>query len=120
VTAYCENRAACLASAALLIVENRLWCRFVHFKLCAHFLEARYKRFNLLLLAGGGRFLLLVFAMLFKKLVKQHCVHGFVAHSVDFAVQRVASMWPESATLSQCLRRPEAGSGNYSLNGIRS
>jgi hypothetical protein len=34
--------------AALLIVQNRLRCSFAHFKLCAHFLHGRGKRFDLL------------------------------------------------------------------------
>jgi hypothetical protein len=37
-------------STALLIVLNRLRRRFVQFELCAHFLKARGKRVNLLLL----------------------------------------------------------------------
>src|SRR5262245_46738852 len=35
-------------SAALLIVQDGLRCGFAHFELCAHFLQARGKRFNLL------------------------------------------------------------------------
>jgi hypothetical protein len=56
-------------SAALLIVQNRLRSGLVHFKLCTHFLQARSKCFNLLLQACDGRFLLLIFSMLFEKLV---------------------------------------------------
>jgi len=45
-------------SAALLIVKHGFRYCFAHFKLCAHFLEACSKRFNLLLLLRDGRFLL--------------------------------------------------------------
>jgi hypothetical protein len=41
---------------ALLIIEDRSRCRFVEFKLVAHFLEARGESFNLLLLARGLQF----------------------------------------------------------------
>ena len=40
-------------SAALLIVQNRLRCCLSQFKLCAHFLQTRSQRFNLLLLLRG-------------------------------------------------------------------
>jgi hypothetical protein len=40
-----------LHAGRLLIVQNRFRRRFAHFKLCVHFLQARGKRFNLLLLA---------------------------------------------------------------------
>jgi hypothetical protein len=40
-----------LNTAALFIVKNGLRCGLAHFKLRAHFLQARSKRFNLLLLA---------------------------------------------------------------------
>src|SRR5258707_13858792 len=39
VTAHCENRTARFGSVALPIIENCLWCRFAHFKLCAHLLD---------------------------------------------------------------------------------
>jgi hypothetical protein len=59
---------------------------FVQFNLCAHFLQASSKRFNLLLLPLDNRLLLLVFAVLFKELVEQHRVYGVVAHRVGFAI----------------------------------
>ena len=40
---------------ALLIVEDHLRCRFAHLDLRAHLLQARSKRFNLLLLVRGNR-----------------------------------------------------------------
>src|SRR6266576_3029953 len=60
----------------------RRW--FARFKLCAHPLEARGKRFNSLLLLSRTRFQCLNFAMLFEKLVEQHRVHLVVAHAVGF------------------------------------
>jgi len=44
------------ARPALSIVQNRLRCGFAHFDVCAHFLQTRSKRFNLLLLARNDRF----------------------------------------------------------------
>lgn len=63
----------------LLIVQNRLRCSLVEFGLCAHFLQSRSKRCNLLLLAHSGALEILSllrerslqflnFAMLFEKL----------------------------------------------------
>ena len=69
--------------AALVTVQDRLRCG--PFKLCAHFLQPGSKRFNLLLLALSGRFLLLIFAVLLQELVEQHGVHC-VAHGVRFAL----------------------------------
>src|SRR4030095_16484504 len=40
-----------LAAAASAIVQNRLRCGFIQFELCAHLLQARSERLNLLLLA---------------------------------------------------------------------
>src|SRR5438477_8481817 len=54
-------------------------------ELCAHLLEARGKRFNLLLLLSRTRFHCLNFAMLFEKLVEQHCVHLLVTNAVGFS-----------------------------------
>src|SRR6266576_833934 len=62
----------------------RRW--FARFKLCAHPLEARGKRFNSLLLLSRTRFQCLNFAMLFEKLVEQHRVHLVVAHAVGFSL----------------------------------
>ena len=70
---YCGGRA--------LGIVDHLRCRFAHFKLCAHFLEARSKGFNLLLLLRDaslvnlsllrdGRFLFLDSAVLFQELVE--------------------------------------------------
>src|SRR5437773_7167408 len=81
--------------AALLIVEDHLRRRAAHLDLRAHPLQARSKRFNLLLLVRvsrlevllqlrDGRFLFLHCAVLFEKLVEQHRIHSFVAHSVNF------------------------------------
>jgi hypothetical protein len=39
----------------LLIISDHLRCRFVHLDLRAHLLQARSKRFNLLLLVRGSR-----------------------------------------------------------------
>ena len=45
------------ASASLAIVEDGSRCRFAHhFQLCAHFLQSRSKRFDLLLLFGDNHF----------------------------------------------------------------
>jgi hypothetical protein len=41
---------------ALLIVQDRLRCRFAHFKLGGHFLQARGKRLNLPLLLRNRAF----------------------------------------------------------------
>jgi hypothetical protein len=43
--------------AALLMTVDRLRRRFAHFKLGAHLLQARRKRFNLLLLVRDNCFL---------------------------------------------------------------
>ena len=59
--------------------------RFARFKLGAHVLQAHSKRVNLLLLSRNHCPLLLYFAVLFEKLVEQHRVHRFVAHSVRFS-----------------------------------
>jgi hypothetical protein len=55
--------------------------RPARFNLCAHFLQARSKRFNSLLLARNARLQFLDFAMLFEKLVEQHCVHRIVTNA---------------------------------------
>ena len=39
-----------LLTVRLLTIQYRLRCRFAHFKLCAHFLQARGKRFDLFFL----------------------------------------------------------------------
>jgi hypothetical protein len=39
----------------LLIIDDRSRSNFAHLDLCAHLLQARSKRFNLLLLARGSR-----------------------------------------------------------------
>ena len=44
------------ASASLAIVQHRLRCGLADFKLCAHFLQSRSKRFDLLLLFGDNHF----------------------------------------------------------------
>ena len=54
----------------LLIIHNRLRCGLAQFELCAHFLEARAERFNLLLLPCNRRPLLLHRLVLFEKLVQ--------------------------------------------------
>src|SRR5437879_2229107 len=56
-----------------------------HFKLGAHFLQARSKRFNLFLLARDSRLLFLILAMLLQKLVKQHRVHLLISNAVGFS-----------------------------------
>src|SRR5438876_545916 len=82
---------------ALLIVGDKLRCRFAHFNLRAHLLQARSKRFNLLLLVRGsrlevllqlhdGRFLFPHFAVLFEELIEQHRVDRLVANGNDFAL----------------------------------
>ncbi len=78
---------------ALLIIVDHLRRSFARLDLCAHFLQARSKSFNLLLLLGYGRFLLLHFAVVvldfavfFEKLVQQHRVHGVVTDGVDLTV----------------------------------
>src|SRR5437016_284462 len=84
-----------VARAALLIVGDHLRRRAAHLDFRAHPLQARSKRFNLLLLVRGsrlevllqlrdGRFLFLHCAALFEELVEQHRIHSFVAHSVNF------------------------------------
>ncbi len=70
---------------ALLIIVDHLPRRFAQFKLVADFLEPRSESFNLFLLPGYSRFLLLELPVLFKELVKQHRVYCLVADSVDFA-----------------------------------
>jgi hypothetical protein len=55
--------------AALLIIQDHLGFRFAQFELCAHFLQARSKRFNLLLLPCDVRFQFLNFAVLFEEFV---------------------------------------------------
>src|SRR5437773_11165604 len=56
--------------------------RPARFNLCALFLQARSKRFNSLLLARNARLQFLDFAMLFEKLVEQHCVHRIVTNAI--------------------------------------
>ena len=63
----------------LLIVPNGLRSRFAYRNLRAHFPQAHSERFNLLLLFGNGRILLLHFAVRFQKLVEQHRVHFVIA-----------------------------------------
>ena len=70
----------------LLTTQNGLPCRFVRFRLGAHFLDLRC-----LLLHGCDetchrRFQLLSPFVLFEKLVEQHRVYGIVSNGVDFAV----------------------------------
>src|SRR6516225_265688 len=83
-------------SAALLSIQYRLRRGSAQFKLCAHFLNLRglffhhcCKGLDFLLLLCDGRLevfaLLLHFAVLFQKLVKQHRVHLVVAHSPGFS-----------------------------------
>src|SRR5215469_15528756 len=69
-----------------LTVLNGLRCGFTQFNLCAHFLEARRKGFNLLLLLRRIRFQFLYFAVLFEELVEQHRIHRFVANRIGLAV----------------------------------
>jgi hypothetical protein len=64
------------------VVQDRLRRRFPHFKLGAHFLETRSESFNLLLLLGYGRLLLLDLPVLFEELVEQHRVDRVVAHGM--------------------------------------
>jgi hypothetical protein len=80
------ERIYCLCEARLLIIQDRLRRGLAHFKLVAHFLEACCECFNLLLLFGYDRSLLLHLAVLFENLVEQHCVYRVVAHDVDLAV----------------------------------
>jgi hypothetical protein len=68
------------------IVHHHLRGRPLHFNLVVHpsdllglLFQLRSELFNLFLL-------LLNLSVLFKELVKQHRVHGFVAHGVDFAL----------------------------------
>ena len=80
----------------LPIVQDRLWCGFAQFNLCAHFLDFRNKGFNLLLLFDDSGLLLcvcfiaclllLVLAVLFEKLIEQHRVDGVVADTLDLPV----------------------------------
>ena len=81
-----------LQGAALGIVDH-LRRRFARLELGAHLLECGSENFDLRLLArvsrykpSDGRFLFLVPAMLFEKLIKQHRVHSFVAHRLRFAI----------------------------------
>ena len=57
VTADCQIIAACVNSAALLIVQNYLGRRAAHLDLRAHPLQACGKRFNLRLLVRISRLL---------------------------------------------------------------
>jgi hypothetical protein len=93
----------CVGPLLLLIIVDRSRRGFAQFELIADFLQARSKRFNLLLLVrdlclelllllSDGRFLLrrsrlqvLNCAMLFKELVEQHRVDRLVAHRVNLA-----------------------------------
>ena len=56
-------------SAALLIVQNRLWCGSAQFKLCAHFLDLPLQiskgSLEFLTLLGNHRFQFLDLAVLF-------------------------------------------------------
>ena len=70
-------------STALLMVQNRLRCGFAHVKLCAHLVEARCNRVNLLLKTRDGRFLLVHSSMCFEELVEQHRVHSVVADGIS-------------------------------------
>ena len=73
--------------AALGIVDH-LRRRFARFELRAYLLQARSKRFNLLLLPSDDRFQVLHLMMLFEELVEQHRVHRFVAHGVNLPSRR--------------------------------
>ena len=52
-----------------MIICDFLRGQFARFELRAHFLQAHGDRFNLFLLAGNGRFLLFILAMLLEELV---------------------------------------------------
>jgi hypothetical protein len=69
-----------------MIIREPLGCSFARIDLRAHLLQTRSKRFNLLLLLCDGRFLLLVLAMLLEKLIEQHRVHRFIAHTLRLAL----------------------------------
>ena len=64
--------------AALVIAVCHLRCGPARFKLCAHFLKASSKRFNLFLQLLNSQ-------VLFEELVEQHRVHRLVAHTVRLA-----------------------------------
>ena len=73
----------------LVIIQHGLRCSFAKFSLCAHFLQARGKRLNLLLLPRNGGLLLFDLALLlldplvfFEKLIEQHHVHRVVTDGV--------------------------------------
>lgn len=75
-----------LATAASGIVQNGLRCRFGQLELCAHFLQARRERLNLFLQPRNGSSLFVYCLVLFKKLVQQYRIHGFVAYRVGLAI----------------------------------
>jgi hypothetical protein len=54
----CPSRARARDPGAVLRIVDRVRRRFARFKLCAHLLQSRSHRFNLLLLLGVCRFLL--------------------------------------------------------------
>ena len=62
----------------LLVAEHSSQRRFAHFKLCAHFLQARSERCNLFLK-------LLYFPVLFEELVEQHRVYRLVSDRVNLS-----------------------------------
>ena len=71
-----DSRACARDPDAALGIVDHLRCRFARLKLCAYFLQARSKFFNLLLQ-------LLHFAVLCEEFVEQHRVHLVVAYAVD-------------------------------------
>ena len=86
-------------SDVLVIIHNRLRCRFTRFHLCGHFLQARVQRINLLLLAGDCGLLLLYsgllvldFAMLFEELIEQHRVDRFVVFLLNASTLALRSI----------------------------
>ena len=59
---------------------------FAQFKLVAHFLQSRSKRFNLLLLLRDNRFQVLQLMMLLQKLVERNNRLGLSGERIDYGV----------------------------------
>ena len=80
------------SETVLRIIARDILSGFARFNVCAHFLQIRGKRFNLLLsdgntcVAPNSCFLLHVLAVLFEELVEQHRVHCVVAHRVHVSI----------------------------------
>src|SRR5437899_3423124 len=92
------SRCLSLPAPALLTVQNRLRCGFVHFKsanrtdssrgeLRAHLLKPRSESFNLCLQTGNGRCLFLVLVVLLEKFIEQHRVHRLVTDGVRLSIR---------------------------------